>query len=254
MSNVFATAEKKPAKERMLVIAAHVGDFVWRSGGVIARYVQEGHAVKVLVLSYGLRGEAQDYWKRPGANTEEGLKIRRAEGEEAAKILGVTDIEFLEWSDYPMVIDRERNETIAHKIREFRPTFIITHDRYDAFNADHNTVSAAVVSACATASGSGFIDGLPCVQRRTPIFGYEPHATEECRFFPNLYVDITSSFETKVKAMNVYQLQQFMIASYITKAQIRAAEANTLANRSDYKYAEAFVIYNPIANEGRFVY
>lgn len=241
-------------KERMMVIAAHVGDFVWRSGGVIARYIQEGHDVKVLVLSYGLRGEAQDYWKREGANTEEGLKIRRSEGEKAAKALGVTDIEFLGWSDYPMEIDRTRNEILAHKIREFRPTFIITHDRYDAFNADHNMVSAAVVSACATASGSGFIDGLKCVQRRTPIFGYEPHATEECNFHPMLYVDITSSFETKLKAMNVYELQQFMIASYITKAQIRAAEANTLADRNDYKYAEAFTIFNPIASHGKFVY
>ncbi len=241
-------------KEKMMVIAAHVGDFVWRSGGVIARYVREGHDVKVLVCSYGLRGEAQDYWKREGANTEEGLKIRRSEGEKAAEILGVGHIEFLEWSDYPMVIDRERNELLAHKIREFRPTFIVTHDRYDAFNADHNTVSAAVVSACATASGSGFLDGLPCAQRRTPIFGYEPHATEECNFHPMLYVDISDDFETKLKAMNVYELQQFMIESYVVKAKIRAAEANTLAGRSGYKYAEAFTVYNPIASFGKFVY
>lgn len=45
-------------KQRILVIAGHVGDFVWRSGGTIAKAVREGHEVHLIVLTLGLRGES----------------------------------------------------------------------------------------------------------------------------------------------------------------------------------------------------
>ncbi|PWM21249.1 MAG: PIG-L domain-containing protein, partial [Oscillospiraceae bacterium] len=35
--------------EKMMVVAAHMGDFVWRCGGSIAKYAQEGNEVLVLV-------------------------------------------------------------------------------------------------------------------------------------------------------------------------------------------------------------
>lgn len=47
--------------EKMLVVAAHIGDYLWRCGGSIAKYVAEGTEVKVIILSDGLRGEANDY-------------------------------------------------------------------------------------------------------------------------------------------------------------------------------------------------
>ena len=52
--------------ERMMVIAAHIGDFVWRCGGAIAKNIQEGNAVRLVVLSDGIRGECNNYFKQPG--------------------------------------------------------------------------------------------------------------------------------------------------------------------------------------------
>ena len=74
--------------ETMLVIAAHIGDFVWRCGGAIAKYAAQGHAVHLLVLSDGIRGEANDYWRRPDASLPAGKQQRLEEGMAAAEILG----------------------------------------------------------------------------------------------------------------------------------------------------------------------
>ena len=74
--------------EKMLVVAAHIGDYLWRCGGSIAKYVAEGTDVKVIILSDGLRGEANDYWKREDATMEGAKEVRRSECLRAAEILG----------------------------------------------------------------------------------------------------------------------------------------------------------------------
>lgn len=241
-------------QEKMLVVAAHIGDFLWRCGGSIAKYVEEGSQVKIIIISDGLRGEANDYWKREGANQQEALQVRRGEATQAAKMLGVTDLEFWGIQDYPMTLGCAEVERLAHIFREYRPSFIVTHDSYDAFNPDHNLVSATVRQAYATASGAGFQDGLPVSPRQTPIFGFEPHMTEICNFQPVVYVDVTDVFEKKRMAMKVFASQTHMYDTYVRKAEIRAAEAQNRGGRKGCKYAEAFSAFQPFASTGRFIW
>ena len=80
--------------KRILVVSGHVGDFVWRSGGTIASYAKMGCEVHLLVFTLGIRGESNGYWKSEGANYEEARVLRRKEGEEAAKILGIKPWKF----------------------------------------------------------------------------------------------------------------------------------------------------------------
>lgn len=241
-------------KYNMLVVSAHIGDFVWRSGGSIAKYIMNGHNVKVIVLSLGIRGESNHYWKQPGANFEEAHALRQQEGLAAAKELGVTDIEIWDYADYPMEMNTERLERLAHSFREFRPDFIVTHDKLDAFNTDHNLVSSAVVTAYAAASGAGFQDGLPVSPRNVPIFGFEPHVTEICQFVPGIYVDISDAFEAKRRAMMVFSSQPAMMAHYTRKAETRANEASLRGGRKNCRYAEAFATFGPVAAYGDFVW
>ena len=240
--------------EKMLVVAAHIGDYLWRCGGSIAKYVAEGTEVKVVILSDGLRGEANDYWKREDATMEGAKEVRRSECLQAAEILGVKDIELWGLRDYPMELGAEEVEKLAHIYRTFRPNFIVTHDAYDAFNPDHNLVSATVRQAYAVASGAGFRDGCAVCSRQTPIFGFEPHMTEICNFQPAVYVDITDVFEKKVEAMKVFSSQTHMLAAYTRKAEIRGSEAKNRGSRPSCKYAEAFSVFQPIASTGRFVW
>lgn len=241
-------------KPRILVVAGHIGDFVWRSGGSIARYAREGSPIKLIIVSDGLRGEANDYWKTEGANEKDGLRRRREEGAEAARILGVETVEFWGLQDYPMTVSDSHVEKLAHEIREFHPNLIITHADFDAFNPDHNTVHQLVQKAHAAATGAGFLDGLRVSPRQTPIFGFEPHVTEISGFKPIVYVDISEAFEIKGRAMKVFSTQPGMYAAYTRKAEARANEAAGRGSRPGCKYAEAFSIYHPIAASGGFVW
>lgn len=247
MENVFE-------QPRILVVAAHIGDFVWRCGGSIAKYTRAGSEVRLIVLSDGLRGEANDYWKTPDANENEGHAHRRKEGLKAAEILGIGDVELWDLQDYPMPLDNHHVEKLAHAIRSFRPNIILTHSDYDAFNPDHNAVHTLVRRACATSSADGFRDGLAVAPRQTPIFGFEPHMTECSDFKPAVYVDITDSFDTKCQAMQAFASQPKMYKSYVRKAETRGGEAASRGSRKGCQYAEAFAVFQPIAASGGFVW
>ena len=88
--------------KKVLVVSAHAADYVWRSGGTIAKYIKHGAEVHVIVLSFGVRGESNDLWKKDGATYESVKAERFAETQAAAKILGIEHIEFWDLPDYPM--------------------------------------------------------------------------------------------------------------------------------------------------------
>src|SRR5690554_2609352 len=118
----------------MLVVSAHAADFVWRAGGTIAKYIKNGAEVHVVVLSYGVRGESNDLWNDKNQTVENVKKIRHEESLKAAGILGVKNIEYWDFEDYPMEINRERIDRLTLKIRQVRPDIIITHDSKDIIN------------------------------------------------------------------------------------------------------------------------
>ena len=89
----------------LLVVSAHAGDFVWRSGGAIALAAERGQRAKVVCLSYGERGESAKAWLA-GKTLPEIKAIRQAEAEAAAEALGA-EIEFLDAGDYPLLESHE---------------------------------------------------------------------------------------------------------------------------------------------------
>src|SRR5699024_4238516 len=131
----------------LLVFSAHAADFVWRGGGTIAKYIKGGAKVKLIIMSYGIRGESKDLWKLLDQTYEQVKELRHNEVNKAAKIIGVEDIEFWDFKDYHMTIDDERMEKIVKTIRNFRPDNILTHANGDAFNPDHELVSKSVFQA-----------------------------------------------------------------------------------------------------------
>ena len=143
--------------KKLLVVSAHAADYVWRSGGTIAKYIKHGADVHVVVLSFGIRGESNDLWKKEGATYDSVKAERLAETKKAAEILGIKNIEFWDLPDYPMepALNDETRERLIRKIREVQPNIIITHDKNgeDILNPDHNAV-AKFVFACSIQSNS----------------------------------------------------------------------------------------------------
>lgn len=240
-------------KNRIMVVAAHMGDFVWRCGGAIATYAAEDADIKVIVLSDGIRGESNSYWKKPEAALEAGKLMRRNEGELAAKILGVNDFEMWDLSDYPMEISSEHVKLLTQRFREFHPDIILTHDTYDPFNPDHSLTNSFVRKAYVASTGAGICDGLTNTARRCAMFGFEPHETEVSHFVPGCYVDITDVFDTKCQAMKVFASQPSMYNQFVQRAEKRGSEVR-MRGRDNCKYAEAFSSFQATAITGRFVW
>ena len=114
--------------KKVLVVSAHAADYVWRSGGTIAKYIKHGAEVHVVVLSFGIRGESAAQWKKEGATYESVKENRLEETTKAAEILGIKNIEFWDLPDYPMTpyLTEEIRERMIIKIRSVRPDIIIT--------------------------------------------------------------------------------------------------------------------------------
>lgn len=235
-----------------LVVSAHAADFVWRGGGTIAKYVNYGANVHLVILSYGARGESGHLWREDNQTLENVKKIRHSEIEKAAAHLGITNLEIWDFDDYLLEVTEERMERLVRKIREVQPHIILTHGPTDAFNPDHETASRYVFEASVLSISKGVqIDGLPPISQ-AKIFGFEPHQSEISDFKPDVIIDITDTYEQKKKAMNCFQAQPHLIDYYEAKAKMRGNHARRCSGIQKYKYAEAFSRFFPYVG-GEFV-
>lgn len=231
--------------KKLLVFSAHAADYVWRSGGTIAKYIDNGAQVKVVVLSLGVRGESGHLWKIEGQTTENVKKVREEECRKAAACLGVTDLEIWGYQDYPLEMTDELKYRLLETIRKFRPDVILTHDKYDVLNPDHNAVSQAVFAASIQSNSPGVLIEGTKVTKQMRLYGFEPHQTELSHFVPGIFVDITDAFEKKQNAMNCFAAQKHLIEIYYQRAVLRGNHARRISGNQSYKFAESFAAFFP---------
>jgi len=229
----------------MLVVSAHAADFVWRAGGTIAKYIRGGANVSIIVLSFGVRGESNDLWKQESQTADRVKAIRAEEAGRAAEILGVQNIEYWDFEDYPLEITRERIDRLSVRIREIRPDIVLTHDWKDAFNPDHERVAQFVFQSCVIANSAGAqLQGLKATKQMS-IFGIEPHQTEISDFKPGTFIDITDTFDLKKQAMECFKAQKHLIEYYGMRARMRGNHAARISGNKEYRYAECFANFFP---------
>jgi 4-oxalomesaconate hydratase len=229
---------------RLLVIGAHSGDFVWRSGGAIAVTTAAGGVARVLALSYGERGESGELWKEPGQTVERVKEIRHAEAERAAAALGA-DFDCLDLGDYPLEVDRDALTLVADRIREFAPDVLVTHTDRDPFNPDHAVAFFAVERARALAAGAGVASAFETIHPPELLL-FEPHQPELCNFVPTTFVDITPVIEQKRAAMAEMQAQAYLQTYYGQRAEQRGNHARRSSGNAEIRYAEAFQRVTPL--------
>ena len=116
-----------------LIFAPHPDDEVLGCGGVIALKAQAGAAVKVVVMTDGRASHSSLI------AADELVRIRRAEAEEAALLLGLVaaDYIFLDFEDHKLVHHRDAAcEQVAEIIDQFKPDEIYLPPRRDVIS-DH---------------------------------------------------------------------------------------------------------------------
>jgi 4-oxalomesaconate hydratase len=210
------------ANRSLLVISAHVGDFVWRAGGAIALCAEQGYAVTVSCLSYGERGESARLW-REGHDLQQIKEARHREAEAAAAVLGAT-LHTFDADDYPLNETPELVEKVARLYRTVMPSIVLTHTERDPWNRDHEVGYEIALKARIIAQAAGFDPGEE-VLGSPPVFLFEPHQPEYSGFMPNVLLDITSVWEKKLEAMHCMEGQQHLWDYYTDVARRRGVQA-----------------------------
>jgi 4-oxalomesaconate hydratase len=224
--------------KKLLVIGAHSGDFVWRAAGTIAKSIEEGATALVIAMSYGERGESGELWKENPNRTEESVKIiRKEQAKKAADILG-TPIQFLDWGDYPMLINDERIKQLTAIIGDFEPTVILTHSEKDPFNPDHPLAFQATQRARLLSSGAGVASAFKNIDPPA-WYSFEPHQPELSGFVPDTFIDISSVMDKKLAAMNCMGAQNYLKDYYAELGARRANHARRISGKKEIKFAEA---------------
>lgn len=181
---------------RALAVYAHPDDADVSCGGTLARWASEGAEVHVLVCTSGDKGSSD-----AGTVPTELAARRAAEMSAAARVLGVEGHQ-LGWPDGELYDERALTERIVGVIRRVRPDTVLCPDPTAVFfgqhyynHRDHRAVGWATLDAVAPAASQPhyFPEAGP------------PHQVETVlltgTISPDVWVDVSSSLETKTKAV-----------------------------------------------------
>ena len=230
-------------KPTALVISAHSADFVWRCGGAIALHQAKGYDVTIACLSYGERGESAKLWKQEGMILDKVKAARRAEAEGAAAALGAADIRFFDLGDYPLELDRDAKYALVDLIRAVRPTFMLSHSKYDPYNTDHMYATSVALECRMIAQAWGHNPGEK-VLGAPQLYLFEPHQTEQMGWKPDVFLDITPVWDKKRAAIECMKGQEHLWDYYTNVAQNRGnhfrRNSGGQAGGRDCRYAEGF--------------
>ena len=196
--------------KRILVIAPHPDDESLGVGGSIAKFVSEGHEVKVLTISGHLP---------PLYGLDDFEKIIN-EAKEAYKILGVSSFSFL---DIPATMVRdipihEMNSKISNVVNDFQPNIVLSP--YPDRHIDHRLVFDSVMVATRPVGVGRGIEILASYETLSETHWNAPHI--EPNFTPNWVVDISDHISKKLNALECYKSQ---ISEFPGPRSIEAVEA-----------------------------
>ena len=184
----------------VLILAAHPDDEVLGCGGTIANLADQGVQVHVAFLADGVFSRNEERNAQQAA-----LDARRAAAGQACEVLGVTSFSFGDMPDNRIdslaLLDIVR--PIEALIEKWQPDAVFSHHAGDV-NIDHRRLHEAVVTACRPQAGHPV---------RTLLFFEIPSSTEWQTpgsgpvFAPNWFVDISSTLERKMAALDAYSAE-----------------------------------------------
>lgn len=220
----------------ILAIGAHPDDTDFGSSGAIAKWISEGATAYYVVATDGSRGSDD-----PKMTHQKLAAIRKKEQEEAAKVLGVKKVFFLNHPDTQLVSDLKLKEELVKIIRTVRPNIVITMDPTFYFDnefinhTDHRAVSLAAMDAVFPLSR----DRLTFPEHEKK--GLKPHKVEEILFTSfgegTYFVDITKTLDKKIKALSKHASQFDKFSDVEKRVRERAGK---LGKKSKFSKAEAF--------------
>ena len=206
---------------RILAVGAHLDDIEIACGGTLAKAIECGHDVKVLIMS------------RSGYTNKEGIvqrsdEVAVREGINALHTLGITDLEILDFETKDIPFRSDVVNAIDVCMSAYNPDIIFAHHPFDTHQA-HEGVSKATIAAA---------------RRRNTVFFFEPitpSGRSYVAFKPAMYVDIESTLEKKIESLKCHttEYNKFGAEDWIEGVRCRCGFRGYEIGK---KYAEAFEI------------
>jgi LmbE family N-acetylglucosaminyl deacetylase len=200
-------ANNFPHPERVLVIVAHPDDPEFGAAGTCAVWAAQGVEVTYVIVTDGSKGSAEEDMTRAKL-----IEVREAEQRQAAEAVGVSNLVFLRQPDGEVSNTYELRELLVRQIRKFKPDVLVTHDptarivggRY-LNHRDHRVVGDTTLDAIFPLAR----DRLNFPEHEAE--GLAPHKVLDVFLIfsdqPNYWVDITTSVEQKIKALQAHKSQ-----------------------------------------------
>ena len=174
----------------LLAFAAHRDDNEITCGGLILRMVEKGYKVGACDLTQGEMGTL-------GSAVD-----RRAECDEATRLLGLSVRVNVELPDSGVFNVREYQSRVVEILREHRPKVVVLPG-HEQRHPDHRITPQLVFDACFFAGLEKFGKGPK--HRPTKILYCHSSQFDERR--PSFVVDITAQMEKKIAAVLAYKTQ-----------------------------------------------
>lgn len=193
--------------ERALVVTAHPDDIDFGGAGTVATLTDMGIEVSYCICTYGDAGGFD-----PAVPRSEIPKIRKAEQEEAARILGVKEVHWLGYPDGALEVSMDLRRDISRVIRKVRPQLVITQnpernwERIYASHPDHMAAGEAALQAVYPDARNPFThttllqdEGLDA-WTVSQVWILSAHKRTK-------FVNVTSQYQRKVQALRAHVSQ-----------------------------------------------
>lgn len=228
--------EPEQQYRRGMVVVAHADDAEWGCSGTVAKWCALGWEVVYVLCTDGSKGSDDREMTSPDL-----VRMRKQEQLNAAKVLGLRDVVFLDYEDAMLQPTLELRRDIAREIRRYRPDVLIcmgpsrtlTGNGYIG-HPDHFASGEAALAAAYPSSR----DRLTFPELLAE--GLEPHKVKEVwvmdRDNADQYVDVTDYIETSIAALKEHQSQ---VDAADAERFMRQWRSN-IGAQVGMKYAESF--------------
>jgi LmbE family N-acetylglucosaminyl deacetylase len=197
----------------LLLVLAHPDDETFIAGGAIAKYAAAGIPIGLVCATRGERGKTADLY-----SVEELPQVREAEVREAARILGIREIQLLPYEDQKLGAappDDIRRHIVA-AIRRQRPQTVITFDPNGANqHPDHIAISRFTSYAVSAADDprwypeTGAAHRIESLMWQSPVMVFELGKTADLAGQPgiDILIDVAPFREQKQAALRAHRTQ-----------------------------------------------
>ncbi len=195
------------APGRVMIVVAHPDDAEFLCAGTVAKWAAAGSEVIFVLGTSGDKGSDD-----PSMTSEKLVETREREQRAAAEVLGAKTVEFLRFRDAELIPDLNLRLAITRMVRKHKPDAVICQDPTNRWEGqeyiqhpDHIAMGEATLAAVFPSAR----DRLTFPQLLDE--GLEPHKVVEVFVGgarePDVWIDITDSFDTKLKALGEHRSQ-----------------------------------------------